>query len=367
MQTKKILVFDSTMRDGEQQPGLCFRDDEKIRLCYQLEKTGIFEIDLMPSIDEHERMLIRLLNDTRLKQKLGAATMVARKYVDQAVDVNARVAYLFVHVSDALMSARSKTREQNLTDISDCVNYAASKGLIVDFCGGDGTRADMGYLSEVLTEIGKKIRFYQPCDTSGKMTPATSRDHVSALTKIIGEKVVVHYHNDNGQSVDSVIAAIEAGAAGFDGTFTGIGERAGNVATEKVIYSLRDQHKILIDGINYDELDNTTALVRNMCRGVNPPTVNLNRRYPNVSGIHARALMGRKDAFDYAYTPEVVEELLFFGKHSGANNYKLLFGNQFSDEQYQQMRDEVKRRARDELKDFTAKEVRAMFIKGGTE
>lgn len=114
METKKYFVFDSTMRDGEQQPMLSFRDDEKIALCYQLEKLGIFEIDLMPSIDEHERTLIKLLNDTRLREKLGAATMVNRKYVDQAVEVNARVAYTFVHVSDGLMEARGKSREQNL-------------------------------------------------------------------------------------------------------------------------------------------------------------------------------------------------------------------------------------------------------------
>jgi len=363
METKKHLVFDSTMRDGEQQPMLSFRDDEKIGLCYQLEKMGIFEIDLMPSIDEHERMLIRLLNDTRLRDKLGSATMVHRKYVDQAVDVNSRVAYLFVHVSDGLMTARGKTREQNLADISDCVDYALSKGLIVDFCGGDGTRGDPGYLKELLTEIGPKIRFYQPCDTSGLMTPDTSRAHVKFLTDIIGEKVVVHYHNDNGQSVESVIAALQEGAKGFDGTFLGIGERAGNVATEKVLYTLRDKYGILIDGINYDEIDNTVQMVTSMCRGIQPPSVNLNRKYPNVSGIHARALRGKRDAFDYKYDQEAVEELLFFGKHSGKNNYQLLFGDQFSDADYAIMRDEVKRLSREQLKDFTAREIREMYGK----
>src|SRR3989338_2221108 len=222
METKKYLVFDSTMRDGEQQPMLSFRDDEKIGLCYQLEKLGIFEIDLMPSIDEHERILIRLLNDTRLRNRLGSSTMVHRKYIDQAVDVNCRVAYLFVHVSDGLMKARGKTREQNLADISDCVDYALSKGLVVDFCGGDGTRGDPGYLKELLTEIGTKIRFYQPCDTSGLMTPET----------------------------------------------------------------LRDKYGVIIDGINYDEIDNTVQMVTNMCRGVQAPSVNLDRKYPNISGIH---------------------------------------------------------------------------------
>ena len=363
MQTKKCLVFDSTMRDGEQQPMLSFRDDEKIALCYQLEKMGIFEIDLMPSIDEHERTLIKLLNDTRLRNKLGSATMVHRSYVDQAVDVNSRVAYLFVHVSDGLMKARGKTREQNLADISDCVDYALSKGLVVDFCGGDGTRGDSGYLRELLTEIGPKIRFYQPCDTSGLMTPETSRTHVRFLMNIIGEKVVVHYHNDNGQSVESVIAALQEGAVGFDGTFLGIGERAGNVATEKVLHALRDKYGILVAGINYNEISNTVEMVTKMCRGVPPPTVNSDRRYPNISGIHARALMGKKDAFDYKYDQEAVEELLFFGKHSGKNNYKLLFREQFSDTDYEIMRDEVKRLSREQLKDFTAREIKGMYLK----
>ena len=361
MISKKYLVFDSTMRDGEQQPLLSFRDDEKIALCYQLEKLGIFEIDLMPSIDEHESMLIHLLNDTRLRNCLGSATMLEEKYVDQVFDINSRVAYLFVHVSNKLMKARNKTKEENLKDIVNCVNYAQSKGLIVDFCGGDSTRADFGYLKEILTEIKENIRFYQHCDTSGMMTPDLSKKQIKFLNNIIENKVVVHYHNDNGQSVESVIAALTAGARGFDGTFMGIGERAGNVATENVLITLRDKYNILIDGINYDEIFRTLAIVKTMCRGVQPPTVDLSRKYPNVSGIHARALRGVRDAFDYEYTEKSIKELLFFGKHSGKNNYKLLFGSKFNDAEYEKMRDEVKKLSREKLKDFTADEIRKIY------
>lgn len=287
--------------------------------------------------------------------------MIHRSYVDQAVDVNARVAYLFVHVSDSLMQARGKTREQNLRDINDCVDYALSRGLIVDFCGGDGTRADMGYLRELLTEVGNKIRFYQPCDTSGLMTPETSRRHIRDLMNIISERVVMHYHNDNGQAIESVIAGLYEGAAGFDSTILGIGERAGNVAMEGILLTLRDKYGVLVEGINYDELEFTVEMVRKMCRGVKPPVVNSERKYPNVSGIHARALRGKRDAFDYDYSPEVVEEMLFFGKHSGKNNYNLLFGEEFSVEEYERMRDEVKKLSREQLRDFTAEEIRKMF------
>jgi benzylmalate synthase len=356
-----IKVFDSTMRDGEQQPMLSFRDDEKIALCYQLEKLGIYEIDLMPSIDEHERILIRLLNNTRLRERLGAATMVHRKYVDQAVAVNAKAAYVFVHVSDPLMQARGKTREQNTVDIIDCIGYARQQGLIVDFCGGDGTRADTGYLTELLTEIGPLIRHYQPCDTSGLMTPEKSVKHVKMLTDILGEKIVVHYHNDNGQAAQSVIAALHAGAIGFDGTFLGIGERAGNVATEEVLYKLRDTEGIEIEGIDYQQIEPTVEMVRRMCRGVEPPSTNLERRYPNVSGIHAKALLGKRDAFDFEYTPDAVETMLFFGKHSGRSNYMLLFDGQKTEEECAGIRDEVKRLSREQLKDFTATEIREMF------
>tara|TARA_Y100000310_G_scaffold345313_1_gene463662 strand:+ start:3487 stop:4587 length:1101 start_codon:yes stop_codon:yes gene_type:complete len=361
MKTEQLYVFDSTLRDGEQQPRLSFRDDEKIAWCYRMEELGIFEVDLMPSIDEHERMLIKMLNDTRLRDKLGAATMVHRKYVDQAVEVNARVAYTFVHVSDKLMEARGKTREQNTLDIVDCVQYANDQGLIVDFCGGDGTRADMGYLGEVLAEIAPMIRFYQPCDTSGIMTPEHSKKHIRELNEIVPGKVVVHYHNDNGQAVESVIAGIYEGAVGFDATFRGIGERAGNVATEQVLETFRNREGIEVEGINYDLIPIVLEDLDRMCRGVLPPEVNLERKYPNVSGIHAKALMGKRDAFDYDYDEEAIDEMLFFGKHSGRNNFKLLFESQFSDEDYERMRDEVKRLSREQLKDFTADEIREMF------
>jgi len=265
MKPVRIHIFDSTMRDGEQQPMLCFRDDDKIALSYALAELGIFELDLMPSIDEHERMLIRLLNDTPLRNRIGVSTMVHRKYVDQAIMVNARVAYAFVHVSDKLMKARSKTRDQLLAEIHDVLAYGRSRGLIVDFCGGDGTRADIGYLRELLTEIDPLIRFYQTCDTSGVMTPMTSAKHVSELARVLGEgRIVVHYHNDNGQSVESVAAALHAGAVGFDGTFTGIGERAGNVATEGVLEYLHRKNKEYVEGINYDKLPNVLGMVRSI-------------------------------------------------------------------------------------------------------
>jgi len=362
---KPILVFDSTMRDGEQQPMLSFRDDEKIALCYQLEKLGVYEIDLMPSIDQHERILIRLLNDSRLRNKLGCSTMVGKKYIDQALEVNSRVCYAFVHVSDELMLARGKTRSQNLADIVEVIDYGISKGLVMDFCGGDGTRADPGYLKELLTEIGSKIRFYQTCDTSGLMTPDISAKHAKKLSSIIGEgKLVLHYHNDNGQSVESVIAALNNGAIGFDGTFTGIGERAGNVATEKVLEVLKDKYNIIISNINYEEILPTIEMVHGMCRGIRPPMVNLNREYPNVSGIHARALLGKSDAFGLKYTSEITDKMLFFGKHSGKSNYRMLFGDKFNDEEYILMRDFVKKMSRDQLRDYTAEEISVMFKDG---
>lgn len=362
MRQADILVFDSTMRDGEQQPMLCFRDDEKIGLCYRLVDLGIFEIDLMPSIDAHERMLMRLLNDTPLRSHLGANTMVGTRYVDQAVEVNARVAYLFCHVSDKLIQARGKTREETLGEVSAAVAYARSRGLVVDFCGGDGTRADLGYLSELLETIGSAIRFYQTCDTSGLLTPRESAEHARWLTRLLGEKkVVVHYHNDNGNSVENVIAALANGAVGFDGTFTGIGERAGNVATERVLETLRDEHSVEVEGIDYSQIAPTVEFVRNICRGVPPPQVNSRRDYPNVSGIHARALLGARDAFDLDYTPEVVESRLYFGKHSGMSNYKLLFGSSKTDDECRRIRDEVKQLSREQLRDFTATEIRNMF------
>lgn len=362
MKEMKIHVFDSTLRDGEQQPMLCFRDDEKIALSFALADMGIFELDLMPSIDEHERMLIRLLNDTPLRDRIGVSTMVEKKYIDQAVEVNARVAYTFVHVSDKLMAARGKSREQNLKDISDVAKYGRSKNLVVDFCGGDGTRADMGYVRELLTEISPLIRFYQTCDTSGVMTPDVSGKHVAELTRILGDgRIVVHYHNDNGQSVQSVIAALHNGAIGFDGTFTGIGERAGNVATDRVLQSLYDNYGTYVSGINYDQLPVVIKMVQDMCRGVEAPKVNLNRRYPNVSGIHARALLGDRKAFDFEYGDAALETMLYFGKHSGKSNYKLLFGDTKTDEECRAIRDKVKRLARERLCDFSAAQVREMF------
>ena len=362
MRDLNIFVIDSTMRDGEQQPMLCFRDDEKISLAYQLVDLGVLEIDLMPSIDEHERILIRLLTDTPIGNHIGVSTMVGRKFVDQAIEVNARVAYCFVHISDKLMAARGKTRERNLLEIRDVIQYGRACGLIVDFCGGDGTRADSGYLRELLIEIGPLIRFYQTCDTSGLMTPDTSAKHTEELVKTLGEgRVVVHYHNDNGQSVESVIAALHSGAIGFDGTFTGIGERAGNVATEKVLECLRAQYGEYVRGIRYDRIQDVVDTVRKMCRGVQPPPVNMERSYPNVSGIHARALLGDRVAFDLNYEPAVIETMLYFGKHSGKSNYRLLFGQEKTEAECVFIRDQVKRLARELLCDFTAGQIRKMF------
>lgn len=363
MKPLKIQVFDCTLRDGEQQPMLSFRDDEKIAYAYLLELAGIFGFELMPSIDRHEELLVSLLNDTRLREYLHLSTMLILDHVDMAKHLNAKTIRLFDGVSNERIKARGLTSEKLIRSVSECVNHALQMELEVVFVGGDSSRADIGFLREIAAVLNGKISYYVHCDSLGILSPRESARQVESLCKIFNQKVHLHYHNDSGSSVDNVINGIFAGATGYDGTILGVGERAGNVPLDKVLEKLRTKHHTIVEGINYSEISKLAMMLRKMCRGVLPPVLNNDGEYPNVSGIHARMIQEDKTAYNVDWDLEKITNLMYFGKHSGISNYRLLFGKAFSEKQYAQIRDAIKRKSRDELRDFAADEVEQYVLK----
>ncbi len=361
MRTIATQVFDCSLRDGEQQPMLSFRDDEKIALAYETREAGLAGFELMPSIDEHERILIRFLSNSELRDQMWLSTMCRKDYIDSAIACGGTRLRIFEHVSESIFSVRGRTREEHLRTISECVSYARSQGVKVAFVGGDGTRADQGFLDELLAELKPKIEYYLQCDTFGILTPDSCEKTIRHFAGKVDVPVFLHCHNDSGNAPSAVAAGVLAGAVGFDGCFLGIGERAGNVAIEKVLQLLRDNYSVVVEGIDYDRLGSVVETVRKMCGGVEPPKFAESGFYPNKSGIHARLLIGNRSAFNLDCDQEELEGFVYFGKHSGKSNYRLLFGDRYSDDEYKLVRDWIKRKSRAELRDYSAREVREML------
>jgi isopropylmalate/homocitrate/citramalate synthase len=357
------FIYDTTLRDGEQMPGVVFSKQEKIKIATLLSKFGVGIIDLMPAVSKSEREVTEYLANCGLNCQVMAVAMLRKDHIDIARDCGVQRIILFTSVSDIHLEKKLKvSRKQNLENVLRYVDYALEKGLTIDFAGEDSSRADSGYLTDFVQSLEGKIGYFLPCDTLGVLTARQTYEFIRKLKQETSCKIGLHIHNDFGQATANTLAGIEAGADLFSGTFNGIGERAGNAPIEEVVMALRCQYN-QTPSLNYELLGEVCDLVERYSKvrmQKHKPIIGENA-YSHESGLHVDGILkhlGNYENFD----PETIgrQRRILFGKQSGTCGLRYLFEDRFSDAQYATMLQEIKSKSEMGVT-FSERDVFEMF------
>lgn len=385
-----LKIFDETLRDGEQQAGVYFNAKAKEELAYLIAQTGVHRIDLMPSIAPIEEELVKSLVQENLAAVITPATMMGKRFIDHAKSCGVKRIILFHAVSDRLLFLRDqdvrknhlfsgKTIDTNIPEmllhrirrnmirkVVDNLKYATSEevGLKVDFAAEDASRANHDFLVDCINQFSPYLEYFMLCDTVGILSPDRSYKWVSQLLEQTNDApLAVHFHNDMGLALENTLQAIVAGASMISGTFSGIGERAGNVAIEQVLNGLKVRFGVEVDGIDYDAIQ--TVITKLNTLGYKPAAPYSCPAQWHETGIHVNSILYDRKSysiFDYEQ-PEI-----WFGKCSGASNFQYLFekclNHPLPANRYRYMRSVIKDLAIQEERSYSTQEVIDLYEKG---
>ncbi|PSP33288.1 2-isopropylmalate synthase [Halobacteriales archaeon QH_10_67_22] len=314
-----VQFLDTTLRDGEQAPGVSLTPDEKARIARALDRANVAYVEAGSACTgPGERETISRVADLDLDATVTSFCRGIQRDIDLALDCGVDGINLVVPASDRHVTEKVGTsRAENVADTQELVEYATDHGLWVEVIGEDGSRADLDYLVELLDgalEAGADRICW--ADTVGHATPDGALAAVSRLSEL--GPVSTHTHDDLGLAVMNALVSVAAGADVVHGTINGIGERAGNVAIEEVAIAL--DHGYGVETLELTEVYDLAKLVANTT-GIplapNKAVVGENT-FTHESGIHTDGTL-KDDAMYEPYPPEKVgrERRLALGKHAG--------------------------------------------------
>ncbi len=330
----RVIIFDTTLRDGEQAPGFSMNLGEKVRMARQLEKLGADIIEAgFPIASEGDFEAVKAVAAEIKGTTVAALARAARLDIERAAAAIEKAQrpriHTFIATSDIHLKYKlNRTREQVLEQAAESVRLAKSYVDDVEFSAEDATRTEVDYLCQVIEAVIREgATVVNIPDTVGYGVPsefgsliATLRRRVAGVDKII---LSVHCHNDLGLAVANSIAGVQNGARQVEVAINGIGERAGNTALEEFAMALRVRRELLqLDtGIKSEELYATSRLLCELTGvEVQPNKAIVGRNaFAHEAGIHQDGVL--KAAITYEImTPQSVGQpatQIVLGKHSG--------------------------------------------------
>ena len=349
----KVRIFDTTLRDGEQTPGVSLSPEKKLNIAKKLDELGIDAIETgFPVISDGEREAVKMITGENLKAELCGLARTNKKDIDAAIDCGLNYIHTFIATSDIHLEYKLKmTRDEALSKAIEAVEYGKSRGLQVEFSAEDATRTDREFLKKVFGEVAKAgaDRIDIP-DTVGYSTPQyiaeITKDAVDA-TKL---PVSVHCHNDFGLAVANAISGVQAGARCAHVTINGIGERAGNASLEEFVMALNSLQFEQKWGTNINTklLYETSRYVSKLVGITVQPNKAIvgENAFGHESGIHTHGVLSNPLTYE-PISPEVVGRTrwLQVGKHAGIHGMNAMlkeYGVEPNDEQTKQILDQVK-------------------------
>jgi 2-isopropylmalate synthase len=325
--SRYIRIFDTTLRDGEQTPGVLLTIEDKIEIARQLSILGVDVIEAgSPMSSEGEKKVVKEISKAGLKTEICALARTTKCDIDAAIECDVGTVHTFIPTSPVQMKyAVGLTPEQVLSATVESVEYIKKHGLKCEFSPMDATRSEMAFLKQVCQAAEKAgADMINVPDTVGIMVPRTTRKLIEELKMAVNVPLSIHCHDDFGMAVANSLAAVEAGAAQVHVTVNGLGERAGNAALEEVVMALHMIYKFKT-GVNSRLLYSTSRMVSTLT-GIsvqaNKAIVGENA-FAHESGIHTRGVTVKPLTFE-PIKPELVGRTrkLVAGKLAGTRGVK---------------------------------------------
>lgn len=261
-----LQIADCTLRDGEQQPGVVFRKEDKIRIADLLNDLGIHEIEAgMPAVSPDDAEAIRQINRKDLKARITGLARATKEDIDIVSDVGCWGVIISLPVGFLQLQYKLKWPEEKVIETAiSMAEYARRKGLYVTMSPYDTTRADLNFLDRYLKAIFTtgNVDRVRLVDTTGAIMPRAIGFLVDRMRQTIGDlPIEVHCHNDFGLATATTLAAAEAGVDVLSTTMNGLGERAGNTATEEVVVALRVLYGLDL-GVALEKIDKVSREIQ---------------------------------------------------------------------------------------------------------
>ncbi|MGZ7209766.1 MAG: homocitrate synthase family protein [Methanobacterium sp.] len=319
---KNITIYDTTMRDGEQTPGVCLRTPEKLQIAKKLDELGIHQIEAgFPIVSGEEKRSIKAIVNEDLNADILVLSRTKKEDIDIALDCDVDGIITFMATSDLHLKYKLKmTKEQALNICMKSIEHAKDHGIFVAFSAEDATRTDLDFLRNMY----KKAEEYgvdrvHIADTVGAISPQGVDYLIKELRKDINTGIAMHCHNDFGMAIANSIAGLAAGATAVSTTVNGIGERAGNASLEELVMALTLIYGIDL-GFNIEhfvELSKLVSKLTNLRVPDNKPIVGKNV-FRHESGIHVDAVIEEPLTYE-PFLPEMIGHTrrIVLGKHSG--------------------------------------------------
>lgn len=360
--SKKIIIFDTTLRDGEQSPGASLTVNEKVIIAEQLSKLGVDVIEAgFPIASQGDFDAVKRISQTVEGPIICGLSRAVDKDIDRCWEalkdakkprIHTFIATSSIHRDEKL----KKSKEEVIADAVRAVKRAKSYCDDVEFSPEDASRTSIDYMCDVVSAvIDAGATTINIPDTVGYTEPEEFAHRIKTLFEKVPKAkdvvISVHCHNDLGNAVANSLAAVKAGATQVECCINGIGERAGNAALEEIVMNLKTRKDFfgLDTNINTKELFKTSRLVSNLTGleiARNKAIVGLNA-FAHEAGIHQHGVLQSKATYEIMNSEDVgwSGENIVIGKHSGKHALIALLkeeGYTLTKEQSEQVTSKVK-------------------------
>ena len=338
MKDNKIIIFDTTLRDGEQSPGASMNTEEKIQIALQLQKLGVDVIEAgFAAASPGDFDAIARIAEAVTKSRICSLARALDRDIKAAGEAVSKAKmsriHTFIATSPIHMEYKLKmTPDQVIKKAVEAVQYAKTFCDDVEFSCEDAGRSDVSFMKEVLDAvINAGATTLNIPDTVGYRLPTEMGAIIKSLHEFVGDRAIisVHNHNDLGLAVANSLACIENGARQVECTINGLGERAGNAALEEIVMALRtrkDHFNGYETNINIKEIYPTSKLVSSIT-GIEPQpnkAIVGKNAFSHESGIHQDGVLKHTETYEIMSAKDIGldKNSIVLGKHSGRHAFK---------------------------------------------
>ena len=377
---RRVYIFDTTLRDGEQSPGASMSPHDKLVFAKQLALLGVDIIEAgFPVSSPAQFEGVKMISEEVEGPTIAALARAVEKDIKSAYDAlkNAKKKRIHTFIATSPIHMEYKLRkkpDEVLKMAVEAVKYARSLVDDVEFSAEDATRSDRSFLKEIfIAVIEAGATTINIPDTVGYTTPFEFYNLVKEIKEVVGDRALisVHCHNDLGLAVANSLSALLAGADQVEVSVNGIGERAGNASLEEVVMSIIVRNDIypFEVGINTKEIYRTSKLLRSITGlpiAYNKPIVGRNV-FAHESGIHQDGVLKYRETYEIM-KPEMIgrsSSEIILGRHSGRHALKVKLNElgirYSSEEEFEKMYEKFLELA-DKKKNVYEEDLIALFL-----